>query len=75
MKMGFRTNIKNLDFSDILDEDVEAQMKQAAEISMGTEISEDDISNIKSLCEQVISLTEYRQVTMSKTAKWTMGIL
>ena len=29
------------------------QLKQAAEVSMGTEIAEDDIKNIKELCEQV----------------------
>jgi len=32
---------------------VEAQVKEAAEISMGTEISEEDITNIRHLCAQV----------------------
>jgi len=31
-------------------------MKEAAEISMGTEISEEDITNIKHLCEQVVEI-------------------
>jgi len=35
-------------------------MKDAAEISMGTEVSEDDIANILQLCDQVVSLSEYR---------------
>jgi hypothetical protein len=32
---------------------VETKVKEAAEISMGTEISEDDIQNIQHLCDQV----------------------
>ena len=49
-----------MDFSDILPEDVEHDLKEAALVSMGTEISADDVENIKMLCDQVISLTEYR---------------
>lgn len=61
MRMGMRVNCKNCDFSDILgDEAVEAALKKTAETSMGTEISEADLLNIQSLCEQVISLSEYR---------------
>ena len=60
MKMGVRTQCKSLDFSDILPEEVEVEMKDAAEISMGTEVSEDDIANILQLCDQVVSLSEYR---------------
>ena len=41
----------NLDLSDILSEDVEEKVKEAAEISMGTKISEDDILNIRHLCD------------------------
>jgi nucleolar protein 58 len=41
------------DLSDILPEEVEAKVKEAAEISMGTEISEDDIQNMQHLCDQV----------------------
>lgn len=51
--LGDRTNAVNLDFSDILPEDVEEELKTTAEISMGTEIAEEDIMNIKSLCNQV----------------------
>ena len=50
---GYRTDAVNIDFSSILPEEVEAEMKTAAEISMGTEISEEDILNIRHLCEQV----------------------
>lgn len=41
------------DFSAILPEEIEQEVKDAAEISMGTEISEEDIINIQYLCEQV----------------------
>lgn len=61
LRMGMRINCKNCDFSDIVaDEAVESTLKKTAETSMGTEISEMDLMNIKSLCEQVISLSEYR---------------
>ncbi|CAF1168697.1 unnamed protein product [Adineta ricciae] len=49
-----------LELSDILPTDVEAQVKEAAEISMGTEISEEDITNIRHLCSQVIEISDYR---------------
>ena len=51
--MGTRENAASLDFSGILEEDVEAHLKDAAKISMGTEISGEDLSNIHALCDQV----------------------
>lgn len=57
---GHRKNISSTDLSDILPEDVESDVKEAAEISMGTEISEEDLINIKYLAEQVLSITQYR---------------
>merc|ERR1719186_1873949 len=58
--MGFRENAKSTDMSEVLPEEVEEKVKEAAEISMGTEISDEDITNIKHLCQQVLELTEYR---------------
>ena len=59
--MGTRENAKDKDFSAIItEEDVEALLKETAEISMGTEISEEDLANIACLCDQVISLSDYR---------------
>ncbi|XP_019170225.1 PREDICTED: probable nucleolar protein 5-2 [Ipomoea nil] len=58
--MGDRTNAAKLDFSEILPEEVEAELKEAAMISMGTEVSDIDLMNIKELCNQVISFSEYR---------------
>ncbi|KDP23603.1 hypothetical protein JCGZ_23436 [Jatropha curcas] len=58
--MGSRENAVKLDFSEILPEDVEAELKEASLISMGTEVSEVDLMNIRELCDQVLSLAEYR---------------
>merc|ERR1712147_167393 len=57
---GTRDNAKHVDLSDILPEEVEEKVKEAAEISMGTEISDEDILNIKHLCIQVVEIQEYR---------------
>ncbi|RPD62017.1 Nop-domain-containing protein, partial [Lentinus tigrinus ALCF2SS1-7] len=58
--MGFRTNAVSTDFAAILPEDLEATLKAAAVISMGTDISESDMAHINSLCDQVISISTYR---------------
>ncbi|KAH0673564.1 probable nucleolar protein 5-2 [Solanum tuberosum] len=58
--MGDRVNAAKLDFSEILLEEVEAELKEAAMISMGTEVSDLDLENIKDLCSQVLSFSEYR---------------
>lgn len=44
----------------MLSEEVEAELKEAAVISMGTEINVMDLDSIKDLCDQVLSLSEYR---------------
>lgn len=58
--VGMRENMINTDLSDILPEDVEEKVKEAAEISMGTEISEEDILNIQQLCDEIIAINDYR---------------
>lgn len=58
--MGFRTNAATTSFEKILPEDLEAVVKAAAEISMGTEISESDIQHIHALCDQIIAISAYR---------------
>lgn len=58
--IGTRDNAANTDLSDILPEELEERVKEAAEISMGTEISDDDIQNILHLCEQVLEISSYR---------------
>ncbi|KAI9885081.1 MAG: H(+)-transporting V0 sector ATPase subunit d [Watsoniomyces obsoletus] len=61
LKMGMRSNASNADLADILPEEIEEAVKAAAEISMGTEITTEDMDNIQALAEQVVSFTEYRQ--------------
>lgn len=58
--MGTRDKAAALDFSDVLEEEVESALKEAAVVSMGTEISEEDVLNIQALCDQVITLSDYR---------------
>merc|ERR1712021_257304 len=59
-KMTYRTNCATTDFSDILPEEIEQQLKEFAEVSMGTAVGEDDMDNILQLANQVIEITEYR---------------
>ncbi|XP_034471856.1 nucleolar protein 58 [Drosophila innubila] len=58
--VGTRDNMATTDLSDILPEDVEQQVKEAAEISMGTEISDEDVLNIQCLCDEITSINDYR---------------
>ena len=60
LKMGMRSSAADADLAEILPEEIETAVKSAAEISMGTEITTDDIDNIQALAEQVVSFTEYR---------------
>lgn len=58
---GFRNKFKDTDMSSIFDDEtIEKSLKEAAEVSMGTEIADLDIINIQALAEQVLSMTEYR---------------
>ena len=58
LNVGLRTSIKDTDLSELFSQDNVDQatfdsIKELAEVSMGTEISEMDIVNIKALSEQV----------------------
>ena len=59
-KIGMREDTSSSDLSDILPEEVEKEVKEAAEISMGTEISKEDITNIDALCSQILEISSYR---------------
>nr|XP_060639112.1 nucleolar protein 58 isoform X1 [Anolis sagrei ordinatus] len=59
-KIGDRKNFSCSDLSEVIPEEIEEEVKAAAEISMGTEVSEEDISNIQHLCDQVIEISDYR---------------
>merc|ERR1712110_547896 len=59
-KMTYRTNASTTDFSDILPDEIEQQLKEFAEVSMGTDVGGDDMENIVQLADQVIEITDYR---------------
>jgi nucleolar protein 58 len=65
-KIGYKTNAATTELNDILPEDVEQKVKEAAEVSMGTEISEEDLSNITNLCDQVIKAVFVYSVDITK---------
>lgn len=67
LSSGDRTNAVSCDMSAILPEDVEQEVKDAAEISMGTEISEEDLLNVGYLCDQV-----HERITIVTTS--TLGL-
>ncbi|KAK2023528.1 NOSIC domain-containing protein [Colletotrichum zoysiae] len=58
--VGMRQDFNDADLSDILPEELETPVKTAAEISMGTEITPEDLENIQLLAQQVITYSEYR---------------
>ncbi|PLB53243.1 nucleolar protein 58 [Aspergillus steynii IBT 23096] len=61
LKMGMRSNWESSDLAEFLPEELEPIVKAAADRSMGTEISQDDLENIQALAEQVVGFSEYRQ--------------
>ena len=60
LEIGMKHYAKDKSLTELVPEDQESQIKEAAEISMGSEISTEDEINIKELCYQVIYLYEYR---------------
>lgn len=59
-KTGMRDKYVSTDLADIVPEHVEKNIKEAVEISMGTDINERDEEFIWALCDQVIELDNYR---------------
>ncbi|KAK4983134.1 Nucleolar protein 58 [Elasticomyces elasticus] len=60
ISMGMRTSAATTDLSDVLPEEIEGAVKAAAEVSMGTEITDEDLDTIKMLADEVVNFTEYR---------------
>ena len=58
--MRTRFNARETDFGDV-DEEVVEKVREAAQVSMGTEISDDDVDHIVQLCEEVVQATQYRE--------------
>lgn len=64
-----RHNTAKANLKDILtNEDMIEEVREAAELSMGTEITQDDMDNMRALCDQVIALAEYR-ISLSEYLK------
>ena len=61
LRVGMRSATNEADLSDIIeDEDTLNKVREYAEISMGTDIADEDLENIKYLCQNIIELSEYR---------------
>jgi nucleolar protein 58 len=60
-EIGIRTKTVDTNLQEFVSEEQEKQIREASEISMGSEISNDDELNIRELCLQIIALSEYRQ--------------
>lgn len=61
LTIGMRSAAAEVDLSEVIeDEDTANKVKEYAEISMGTDIAELDLENIKYLCKNIVELTEYR---------------
>lgn len=61
VRMGMRSSAPDADFEGVVeDEETVKKIKEYAEISMGTEIADEDMENILVLCQNIIDLTEYR---------------
>lgn len=63
--IGMKQNVKKLSIETLTDvvtsEDIAQEIKEAAEISMGTEILKDDVEHIRSLAKSVFEISSYRQ--------------
>lgn len=62
--IGMRTNVKNFkdeELQSVVPEEIAQEIREAAEISMGTEILKEDEGHIKTLAGQVIAISAYRQ--------------
>ncbi|KAJ9465190.1 Nucleolar protein 58 [Diplonema papillatum] len=56
-----REGILASSLTDILDEEVAATLKEVAAVSMGSDITEDDINNVTSLATEAVELQDYRE--------------
>ena len=61
LTMGIRSKASETDLSEILPEEIEERVKTAAEVSMGTEITQTDLDNINALAEQIVEFAAYRE--------------
>lgn len=60
INVGMRQNTHDADLSAFLPEELESAVKTSAEVSMGTEMMDEDLESIIKLAQEVISLTGFR---------------
>jgi nucleolar protein 58 len=75
--IGFRQTVKSIDddaLTDIVPDDIAQEIKEAAEISMGTEVMQEDINHIRTLANQVIEMSDYR-ANLAEYLKNRMGAI
>merc|ERR1719230_706378 len=73
--MGMKTKAKETDFSKInVPDEIAGEVRAAAETSMGTEITQEDLNNIHTLADRVTELTEYR-ASLSEYLKLRMNAI
>ena len=56
-----RVEAKSANLDEILPVNIKEEVIAGSEISMGTEIAPEDLTNIQHLCKQVLDLTAYRE--------------
>eukprot|EP00760_Papus_ankaliazontas_P032065 PhM_4_TR5606/c0_g1_i2/m.58743/K14565/NOP58; nucleolar protein 58 len=61
LAMRTRDKATESDFSGIIGEEVASRVREAAIVSMGTEVSDEDIDNITRLCNEVVTTHQYRE--------------
>ena len=72
--MGTRERAAGLDFSGVLEEEVEGALKEAAQISMGTEISVEDLENIRALADQARAVCAQRLRLVCRRVGWVYAL-
>lgn len=61
LTIGMRSAAAHVDLSEVIeDEETVNKVREYAEISMGTDIADEDLENIKFLCQNIVELTDYR---------------
>lgn len=73
--IGMRTNVKKLSLDqmhEVMPEEIAEQVKEAAEISMGTEILQEDEAHLKTLAKSVVEMSDYR-ANLAEYLKNRMG--
>ncbi|EZG78156.1 nucleolar protein 5 [Gregarina niphandrodes] len=63
LKIGYRTNVKTVDsFNDCeLSDEVETQLRNAAETSMGSDLVDEDLACINEVANRVLAIYQYRE--------------